>query len=314
MSNQTQPRYGLPTQQQHYVGGEEQNSHFDPTEQAFQPHFRAGDVHLNTPRNPLAEVLANLLGYSVEFLAKVNQHLYTNSSVIIIASGLAGAIHHLASPHSSFANAALEAGFPGSAAVATYVGLAFFIKTALIPIHEQYTGSQHQSDQRDGMSDRINDDIPSSDMCVGLSERVSSARSQPHSSTFQGTSRPDSSTRSQHLSAQRDGTPDQYPSSSQPSSRPSHETSRRERATDDKQRVKQLEQKKHLYNSYAVSYLTPMALAWVVSYATGIPVKFANATAYTVGTFGAMKLLGKGYDYALTQYQVHLEKKARASK
>jgi hypothetical protein len=52
-------------------------------------------------------------------------------------------------------------------------------------------------------------------------------------------------------------------------------------------------------NAHVVRYLTPMALAWIVAYQHGIPVKFAAATLYTLGTFAAIKLLNKGFESAL---------------
>jgi hypothetical protein len=175
----------------------------------------------NVPPNPLSAFLANFLEAVVALSTKVSHQLYTNSSVIVIAAGLAGGVHHFASQHSSLANAALDASFHGSVAVAKYVGLAFIIKTALTPIHKAFTGEVRKN----------------------ISEFYENERISP-----------------------------------------------------------EVRRAKDTINSHVISYLTPMALAWIVAYSRGIPVKLGCATLYTIGTFGLMKLLGMGYDYALTKW------------
>jgi hypothetical protein len=182
------------------------------TQYPSQKEFRSeGSLPPNVPSNPLSQFLADFLQSVVDLSTEVGYQLYTNSSVIVIAAGLAGGVHHFASQHSSLANAALDASFHGSVAVAKYVGLSFFIKTALTPIHEGFTKARE--------------------------EYVSSYK------------------------------------------------------------------RKALINSRVISYLTPMALAWIVAYTRGIPVKLGLATVYTMETFGLMKLLGMGYDYALAKYE-----------
>ena len=168
----------------------------------------------NDPSNPLSVYLAQLLERVEDLCNEVSHQLYTNSTVIVIAAGLAGGVHYFASQKSPLANAALDATFHGTVAVAKYVGLSFFIKTALTPIHERCTHEIESGFSR--TKDRI--------------------------------------------------------------------------------------------NSHVVSYLTPMALAWIVAYSQGIPVKLGTATLYTMGTFGLMKLLNMGYDYALAKYEERRER------
>ncbi|HSX25083.1 MAG TPA: hypothetical protein VLG69_03910, partial [Candidatus Andersenbacteria bacterium] len=84
----------------------------------------------NVPSNPLSEYLAQLLEKVEDLCNEVSHQLYTNSAVIVIAAGLAGGVHYFASQKSPLANAALDATFHGTVAVAKYVGLSFFIKTA----------------------------------------------------------------------------------------------------------------------------------------------------------------------------------------
>ncbi len=170
----------------------------------------------NNPPNPLSEFLANFLRAVVDLSTAVSLELYTNSSVIVLAAGLAGGVHHFASPLSSLANAAMDASFHGSVAVAKYVGLAFFIKTAQTPIHEAFTQI-----------------------------KITTSHSEEHN----------------YIQTKA----------------------------------------KDLINSHVVSYLTPMALAWIVAYTQGIPVRLGFATVYTIGTFGMMKVLSRGYDYALSK-------------
>jgi hypothetical protein len=192
-----------------------------------QKEFRSeGSLPPNVPSNPLSQFLADFLQSVVDLSTEVGSQLYTNSSVIVIAAGLAGGVHHFASQHSSLANAALDASFHGSVAVAKYVGLSFFIKTALTPIHEGFTKAREE-----------------------------------------------------------------YASS--------YQKSKPETVVNEKT----LEKRKALINSRVISYLTPMALAWIVAYTRGIPVKLGLATVYTMETFGLMKLLGMGYDYALAKYE-----------
>lgn len=63
-------------------------------------------------------------------------------------------------------------------------------------------------------------------------------------------------------------------------------------------------QRKEWINNRVVSYLTPMALAWIVAYATGLPVKLLEASGYMVGTFVLLKILDKGvYNNALQWHQ-----------
>lgn len=180
-----------------------------------------GNDFPNIPPNPLSQFLAGFLRSVVDLSINVSHELYTNSSVIVLAAGLAGSVHHFASPLNSLANAAMDAGFHGSVAVAKYVGLAFLIKTALTPIHEAFT-------------------------CDRTSLIANSQRS--------------------------------------------------------KEIAYEVAKVKVNINSHVVSYLTPMALAWIVAYTKGIPVRLGTATVYTMGTFGIMKLLSRGYDYALTKW------------
>jgi hypothetical protein len=63
----------------------------------------------------------------------------------------------------------------------------------------------------------------------------------------------------------------------------------------------ELDERKSYINSHVVRYLTPVALTWIVAYTIGIPVKSVEATLYTLGTFGLMKILDKGYEYALSK-------------
>jgi hypothetical protein len=189
-------------------------------QQPYKLHKRIAENPLppNAPSNPLSEFLAEFFSSIVELSIEVTGKLYTNSSVIVIAAGLAGGVHHFASQYNSLASAALDASFHGSVAVAKYVGLSFFIKAALTPIHEKFTDEE---------------------------ATVKSSKSTiPY----------------------------------------------------------QVGKAKDNINSHVVSYLTPMALAWIVAYSRGIPVQLGAATVYTIGTFGLMKVLGMGYDYALTMW------------
>lgn len=202
-------------------GGTEFHRYEDSSRPESLPQMNFGGGGF-VPPNPLSGFLANFLGAVVELSSKVSHELYTNSSVIVLGAGLAGGVHHFASPLSSLANAALDASFYGSVAVAKYVGLAFFIKTALTPIHETFTREE---------------------------EKIVFGNSRERQSI-----------------------------------------------------AVEVGKVKEFINSHVVSYLTPMALAWIVAYSRDIPVKFAAATVYTMGTFGMMKLLGKGFDFALTKW------------
>lgn len=175
------------------------------------------------PHNPLAVFLTEFLKNTVEFAYKVGEDFYQNTSVIIIATGLAGGIHQLASPYGSLANAAVNADFHGSVAVAAYVGLSFIIKTALNQVREKFNGNIEYRELK-----------------------------YQNASTL----------------------------------RP-------------------------LINAHVVSYLTPMTLAWIVAYSLDLPVKYANATLYTLGTFGLMKILDKGYEFALAKFP-NIESKNRS--
>ncbi len=175
--------------------------------------------------SPLSQFLAAFLKSTTELTIGVVHQLYTNSSVIILGAGLAGGVHYFASAHHPLASAALDATFHGSVAVAKYVGLAFFIKTALTPVHEAFTRPAVRHDE------------------YGEGQHVGHDHWDPKAAP-----------------------------------------------------------RKDLINSHVVSYLTPIALAWIVAYSQGIPVKLAAATLYTVGTFALMKILDKGYDYALRYY------------
>lgn len=68
--------------------------------------------------------------------------------------------------------------------------------------------------------------------------------------------------------------------------------------------INSVSQRKEWINNRVVSYLTPMALAWIVAYATGLPVKLLEASGYMVGTFVLLKILDKGvYNNALDWHQ-----------
>jgi hypothetical protein len=243
MSNNTQTDYrsGQPYRSTQYVGTQptydsqrspnpNTNNRFQETElheydtgRPERTPLRAfgGEGDPDVPSNPLSEFLAEFLEGIVNFSMRVSHELYTNSSVIVLAAGLAGGVHHFASPLSSLANAAMDSSFHGSVAVAKYVGLAFFIKTALTPIHEAFAPVEKQ--------DNVN-------------------------------------------------------------------------SRDRKSIDVEIRKAKDFINSHVISYLTPMALAWIVAYTQGIPVKLGIATVYTIGTFGMMKVLSRGYDHALFKW------------
>ena len=173
-----------------------------------------GRHHPTLTPNPLSEFLAEFLSKTVDLATGVGKSLYNNSSVIIIGAGVAGVTHYYGS---GVLNAAVNPGFEGAVAVAKYVGLAFLIKAALVPIHKAYTNRIHH------------------------------------------------------------------------------------------QEIYSVSQRKEWINNHVVSYLTPMALAWIVAYATGLPVKLLEASGYMVGTFVLLKILDKGvYNNALAWHQNRL--------
>ena len=94
---------------------------------------------MQSPPNPLAEILSRVIQGSLMFTIKISKQLYMNSSVIVLSAGLAGGVHYLASKYSPIASAATDPSFDGSVALAKFVGLASLIQTALKPIHQEFT-------------------------------------------------------------------------------------------------------------------------------------------------------------------------------
>ena len=202
-------------QQSDYNQAEDDYTTLDlPPDQYGSQEAGYGHHHPTLTPNHLSEFLAEFLSKTVDLATGVGKSLYNNSSVIIIGAGVAGVTHYYGS---GVLNAAVNLGFEGAVAVAKYVGLAFLIKAALVPIHKAYTNRIHH------------------------------------------------------------------------------------------QEIYSVEQRKVWINNHIVSYLTPMALAWIVAYATGLPVKLLEASGYMVGTFVLLKILDKGvYNNALAWHQNRL--------
>lgn len=59
---------------------------------------------------------------------------------------------------------------------------------------------------------------------------------------------------------------------------------------------------KRKIHAQTIQYLNPMALTLIYAYKTGLSIKALQGTLYTVGIFVLIKVLGKGYDFALKAY------------
>lgn len=90
-------------------------------------------VHSLSEPNSLSAYLADILQRSLEPLLSACYNVYKDSSVILLASGIALAVNYFGAPHYPVLAASSDTTLAGSVALAKLVGTTFLFKSALEP-------------------------------------------------------------------------------------------------------------------------------------------------------------------------------------